>query len=124
MHLPSPRAGKPLAVLMMISARHESKIIAESFVCKVKRELIASNYGFVAVTFSKEHCRMFDQKQDDKFIDKVQKMVDKNTDLNPLDFSISLSRLHVQNWISTTTKGFKRMSEKVLFKSSLLTKFH
>jgi len=79
-----PQEWKRHAVLMLISAGHESKLIsdmlkvAESFVRKVKRELIDSNYDFEAVAARKEHARRSDTKRDEDFVAQVQEMVNND----------------------------------------------
>ena len=52
--------------------------VAESFVWKLIRELIESNYNFETVAEKKVHARWSDTIRDDNFVAKVQKMMEKD----------------------------------------------
>ncbi len=73
------------AVLMMISSGHESKLItdmlkgSESFVMKVKNELIYSNYDLEGVAPHQDHAWQPDTKMGNNFVALVQEMVKTNS---------------------------------------------
>ncbi|KAF2352918.1 hypothetical protein FHG87_016326 [Trinorchestia longiramus] len=83
-----PDLWKRHAVLMSIHAGHNNTDIAnwfkvdDSFVRKVRRELLASDYNFEATAARQDHSRRSDCTRDAEFTAKVQEMVDNNPSMS------------------------------------------